>query len=129
MRTFSIEADAVENREYPSKTYAVQNNRIQGYIDGLEAVKQAINKILNTEMYEYPIYSFDYGQELKKLIGKDRLYIQSELRRIVTEALLMDDRITEVLDFEFDFSEDKCVCTFAVHSNQGVLQKRVEVMV
>ena len=53
-----------------SRTYKITGNRIRGYTDGLEALKQAIYKVLNTERYEYPIYSFNYGIDLRSFWEK-----------------------------------------------------------
>nr|WP_313785006.1 DUF2634 domain-containing protein [Paenibacillus larvae] len=39
-------------------------------MDGLEAIRQAVHKILHTERYEHLIYSPDYGSELTGLIGQ-----------------------------------------------------------
>ena len=48
-----------EVEEQPSFTYKMQteDNFVRGYTDGLEAVKQAIYKIIMTERYQYVIYS------------------------------------------------------------------------
>ena len=102
-----------------SRTYKITGNRIQGYTDGLDALKQAIYKVLNTERYEYPIYSFNYGIELESLIGKDKTYMQIELKRRIRECLLRDDRITEVDNFRFESNGDSLQCTFDVHSIFG----------
>ena len=102
-----------------SRTYKITGNRIQGYTDGLEALKQAIYKMLNTERYEYPIYSFSYGIELENLLGKDPVYVQIELKRRIRECLLRDDRITEVGNFKFEVNGDEIKCTFDVHSIYG----------
>ena len=65
----------------PTKTYkmAIFGNKIQGKTDEQEAMIQAIYKILNTERYEYPIYSWNYGIELKDLFGKPKNYCKVEL--------------------------------------------------
>ena len=102
-----------------SRTYKMTGNRIQGYTDGLEALKQAVYKVLNTERYEYPIYSFSYGIELESLLGKDPVYVQIELKRRIRECLLRDDRITEVDNFKFEVNGDEIKCTFDVHSIFG----------
>ena len=102
-----------------SRTYKLYSDKIQGYTDGLEAVKQAIYKVLNTERYEYPIYSFNYGIELENLLGKDPVYVQIELKRRIRECLLRDDRITEVDNFKFEVNGDEIKCTFDVHSIFG----------
>ncbi len=102
-----------------SKTYKISNNTIQGYIDEQDALLQAIYKVLNTEKYEYPIYSFNYGIELENLIGQDKLYVQMELSRRIKECLLEDERITGVEKFSFVFSGDTILCTFDVESIYG----------
>jgi len=117
-RAINVEL-ATEETPQTSRTYKISENRIQGYIDGLEALKQAIYKVLNTERYEYPIYSFNYGIELENLLGKDQVYVQIELKRRIRECLLQDDRITEVDNFRFEVAGDTIKCTFDVHSIFG----------
>lgn len=119
--SIDIELQAPEESIETSRTYKISGNRIQGYTDGLEALKQAIYKVLNTERYEYPIYSFSYGIELENLIGKDRTYVQIELKRRIQECLLQDERITAVDNFRFEGSGDMLKCTFDVHSIYGEL--------
>ena len=79
-----------------SNTYAICGDRITGYIDGLEAIKQAVYLILNTERFEYIIYSWDYGVELYDLFGEPIDFVKSELKRVIKEALEQDDRIIDV---------------------------------
>jgi len=110
---------ATEETPQTSRTYKITGNRIQGYTDGLDALKQAIYKVLNTERYEYPIYSFNYGIELESLLGKDPVYVQIELKRRIRECLLRDDRITEIDNFKFEVNGDEIKCTFDVHSIFG----------
>lgn len=74
---------------------------LSGYVDGIEAVKQTIFLILNTERYECPIYSWDYGVELADLVGKPISYVSSEIQRRIIDALTYDDRIVGVSDFNF----------------------------
>ena len=112
-----------------SRTYKIVGNRIQGYTDELEALKQAIYKVLSTERYEYPIYSFNYGIELESLIGKDPIYVQVELKRRIRECLLKDDRITEVDNFQFEVHGDEIKCTFEVHSIYGDITASREVSI
>lgn len=118
----SIEIEIVpEEVIETSRTYKLSSDKVQGYTDGLEALKQAIYKVLNTERYEYPIYSFNYGIELENLLGKDPVYVQIELKRRIRECLLRDDRITEVDNFKFEVNGDEIKCTFDVHSIYGDL--------
>ena len=53
----------------PSKTFRIHGGRIEGTIDGLDAVRQSIELILTTERFLWPIFSSDYGAELEELIG------------------------------------------------------------
>lgn len=89
--------------KWPSKTYVmdIDGERITGTTtDELTAVKQAIYKILNTERYRYPIYSWNYGVELADLFGKPIAYVLPEIPRRIKEALVADDRIIDATAFE-----------------------------
>jgi hypothetical protein len=102
-----------------SRTYKMTESGIQGFIDGIDALKQAIYKMLNTERYEYPIYSFSYGIELDSLIGQDAAYVKVEIKRRIQECLLRDSRIESVDNFDLTANGDKISCTFDVTSIYG----------
>lgn len=88
----------------PSYTYKlnIESERIGGYVDGLEAYKQAVYKIINTERYEHLIYSWNYGVELKDLIGMPLSYVIPECEERLREAVMQDDRTESVYGFEFE---------------------------
>lgn len=112
----------IEIETQPGLTYKMNldDKYINGMCDDLEAVKQTVYKILNTERYKYNIYSWNYGVELQDLVGLPTSYVCSELQRRITEALLQDDRIEAVTDFEFDTSNRKeVVCAFIVQTIFG----------
>lgn len=122
----------LEIAEEPNKTYKmnIEEKYISGICDGLEAVKQSVYKILNTERYKHIIYSWDYGVELSDLIGEPISYVCSELQRRITEALQQDDRITEVTDFEFNTdTKHEVVCAFVVHTIFGEIPEETVVEV
>ena len=85
----------------PSKTYRIDpvNKRIIGLIDGREAVLQFIQKVFCTDKYAFEIYDWYYGNQLRKLVGMPYNYVVTRLPSIFREALLVDDRITDVRDF------------------------------
>jgi len=119
-----------EIEEQPTKTYKINQagNSVNGYVDKLEAMKQVIYKIINTERYEYVMYSWDYGIELKDLYGEPLTYVCPELERRITEALIFDTRIEEVTDFEFDTSQNGTVCvSFRVNTIFGTINVEKEV--
>lgn len=103
-----------EIEEQPSKNYKMDlnGNSVRGFCDDLEAMKQTVFRILNTERYEYMIYSFDYGIETIDLYGQPVTYVCPELERRITEALSVDSRITSVLGFEHDISKKGVVHTY-----------------
>lgn len=87
--------------EQASRTYRIdfEAGRVVGFVDEVEAVKQAIYMVLNTERFEHLIFSWDYGTERGRVIGKSAPVLHSELKRVITEALTSDARITDVKDF------------------------------
>lgn len=119
--TNNILQSNLEIIEQPSKTYCldIQNNTITGYCDGIDAMKQTIYCILNTERFENLIYSFNYGIELNYLIGENTTYVVPELQRVITEALLQDERIQEVNNFNFEINKNKIIVTFNVITTLG----------
>lgn len=111
-----------EITEQPTHTYKMnlESNLIRGYTDGQEAMKQAIYKILNTERYQYVMYSWNYGIELLDLYGEPVSYVCPELERRITEALTWDDRIQSVDNFEFNMSKKgEILVTFTAHTVFG----------
>lgn len=115
----------------PSLNYKMMfiEQRVKGKTDELEAMKQVIFKILNTERYEYPIYSWDYGIELKDLIGQPMPYVIPELERRIKDALEVDDRIDSVDEFDFDIDRHNVTCRFTVHTIFGDLEEEMGVEV
>lgn len=105
-------------------------SKIRGTVDTIEAMKQVVYKILCTERYVYPIYSWNYGIELVDLFGESVTYACPEITRRIEEALLQDERINSVDQFEFDTSKKhEVVCTFSVHTIFGDFQMEKEVSI
>lgn len=84
-----------------TRTYKMDldTGRVVGMVDGVEAMKQVILKILLTERFAFLIYSWNYGIELNAVVGKSFQVFSSEIKRVISEALLADSRITDVTDF------------------------------
>lgn len=106
----------------------LRNETIIGLIDEVESIKQAIFMILNTERYDYLIYSWDYGVELKDLYGEPVSFACPEIERRISEALMMDERIVDVNSFDFDYSEKGIIhVTFTVDTLYGDIQEETVV--
>lgn len=119
----------IDESTEPSNTFFIdfEKGRISGFIDEREAVKQAIMLILNTERYKFLIYSWNYGVELEELIGTHHDIVEDEVERLISEALLQDDRITAVYDFEFSRNKDTLLVNFKVDSIYGDIGIETEV--
>ncbi|MBS5959209.1 MAG: DUF2634 domain-containing protein [Clostridiales bacterium] len=115
----------------PSKTFKLdmENKRIIDMVDGLEAVKQSVYCILNTERFEWLIYSWNYGSELKDLFGKSSGLVKAKIKKRIREALIQDDRISDVDSFFFDINERKLHVTFTVHTQWGEIEAEKEVSI
>ena len=115
----------------PSRTLKMDHDwkTITGTIDQIQAVEQAVYLILTTERYHWLIFSWNYGVELKDLIGKDPEYCIPEIERRIREALLQDDRITAVENFQFEVNKKKVLTIFTVFSIYGNInvEKVVEI--
>lgn len=101
-----------EAEEQPSLTYRLdlENGRIVGRVDKLEAVNQAIRKAIITPRFKCLIYDNQYGSEVEEaIITKDATtdYIEAVAEGFIKDALRPDTRILSVYDFSFDFSEDR----------------------
>lgn len=119
-----------DSQEQPSKTYYLdrENKRIIGTVsDYLKAVEQAVYLILSTERYDYVMYSWNYGVELKDLFGQIKEYVIPNLINRISEALLQDDRIINVTNFKYRIDRSKYFISFTVVTEYGNIDlKEVE---
>ena len=111
-------------REKPSLTYALDldRGRIIGKADGLKATEQAIRKAIITPRWKCLVYDNQYGSELKnEITAKDasRELIETEIPRMVEDALKPDTRVLRVHSFNFSFEEDKCYISFTAETVYG----------
>ena len=106
----------------PSRTYYLdkEKKRITGTLtDYLKAVEQAVYLILSTERYDYVMYSWNYGIELKDLYGQIKEYVIPNLINRITDALMQDDRIKSVTDFKYRIDKGRYFISFTVVSEYG----------
>lgn len=126
-----MDADLLEGLEeemIPSKTFKIVGNRIQGLTDGLDAIRQTVDKILHTERFVYPIYSDNVGAELERFIGADYDFIEADLERTIEDALTADDRIEGITDFEMNqTASNTLACKFIVDTVEGLYAQETEV--
>lgn len=111
----------------PSRTWIIDRNTMQvGYMDeGLEAVRQSVEIALNVERFQWQIYNTNFGNELEELVGDDADYIQSELPRMVDDALSVDDRVIDTTDYVFSVNGDSMTVSFTVNTVYGQLTEEL----
>ena len=122
--SFSIETPV-------SRTYKLRfdGKPSVGMTDELEAVKQAIYLLLQTDRFLHPIFSWDYGIEREDWQEEDsEEELESLIEDSLTEALLQDDRILEVTDFEFTRHREILSVACTVHTIFGETQEEMEVI-
>lgn len=90
------DADDEEDQDEPTLTFKVDHGRIRYKTDELDAMVRAVDKILKTDRFVYAIYDDQYGNDLNELIGKSFDYAETEVERIIVEALTADERVINV---------------------------------
>lgn len=106
-----------ETTEQPSITYKLdrENKRIVAvYDDYKESIRQAVYLALSIERYDYAMYSWNYGIELSDLFGREKQYVVPMLMSRIKDALLQDDRILNVTNFNFDINKSIYSVSFTV---------------
>lgn len=117
--------------EKPTRTFLIDwsSKQVSGMDEGLPAMRQAVEIILQNERFRWQIYSSDFGSELENLVGEERDYIESELPRRIEDAFSGDSRnpyswkiliFTEKLPGELS-------CSFDVKTVYGTLTEEVSV--
>lgn len=105
----------------PDYSYRLGDETVMGHVDGMEAIRQSVRHILDTERYSYPIYSDMYGVELQQYAGKDFEFIEAGIEETIRDALLQDDRIAEVnVTAVTKTGVDTCKVEFEVGTIYGV---------
>ena len=128
----SLDVSVLSQEQKPSLTWKLDLNskRIKGTIDGIEAIYQAVQKILLSERYAYRIYSWNYGAEIQFFIGKDTDYVLADIERAIKEALLQDDRIQTIENFKANLVDKESISvSFTVVSIAGTFNYEQEITI
>jgi hypothetical protein len=110
----------------PSRTYEFDFDRGEftgSYVDNESAIRQFIRKALVTSRRRHLIYDNGYGSELESIIGLDFTdeMKDSEIPRIIREALIYDERILSVDNIEMAKlpGDDGLYVSFSVVTSDG----------
>mgnify|MGYP002508888460 CR=1 FL=1 len=124
-----IDASIESSTEMPSRTYKLdlQQKRIIGYVDNLEAVAQAVHKLFLTERYAWEIYSQAYGVEFESFLGQSTDFVLAIFESRVRDAVAADDRIRGIKDFKVNKTDiSTIVASCTVITTQGTFEIREE---
>jgi len=119
----------IVTQSQPSKTFKLNTSKskVVGYVDEIEALKQAMLLMLSVERFENLIYTWNYGVQTSDLIGEDYPYVCSELKRRIEEALVQDDRINSVDSFSFAKNKNNFTISFTANTIYGDINASKEV--
>lgn len=94
-----------------------------------EALQIWIYKALKTKRFVWPAYTHTYGSEIEKVIGisNDPEIIDSEIKRHITETLMVNPYLQELSDFTFSHERDTVTVEFAVTTIYGRFTHESEV--
>ncbi len=118
----NTEAETPSNNRYYEYEFDFTNNTLTGKIlEGKAALRMWIYKALLTKRYIYPIYSWDYGQDLDELIGQgyETDYIKSEVERRIQDCLMINEHIKGCSNFDMNLINDKLQISFTVSTTFG----------
>ena len=116
-------------QDQPSLTWMADpvTHRLRGRGDNYEAVRQAVEIIVNVERFRWQIYSPNFGIELDGLIGSEPGFAASELQRRLTDAFLPDNRILGISDFSYTFQDPVLTASVTVNTVFGPVKTGMEV--
>lgn len=95
----------------------------------LDAIAQDVRFALSTERNKYPIMGSNFGVTLTDLVGMDYAYVQANVKKRITDALSIDDRILSVSEFKFSRPNSETIkVTFLVTTVLGDLNMTTEII-
>lgn len=120
----------LEAPEKPSLTYRLdlENGRIVGKVDNIEAVNQAILKAIITPRFKCLIYDNQYGSEIEEAIitkNATKNYMEAAIEGFIKDTLLPDTRILSIYDFKIAWKEDSATIFFKVDTIFGETELQV----
>lgn len=116
-------SDTEELTEYKELAYDYDNNCLKKkagkyyLVTQNEALKIWIYKALKTKRFVYQAYTHKYGTEIDNVIGvsEEKGIIESEIRRYITETVMVNPYIQELSNFSYDWQKTSfCLVTYDI---------------
>lgn len=112
--------------DFDNNEFVLENGRLKK-VEGAEALKIWIYKMLKTQRYRFLIYSWNYGSELEELVGKGYASntVQNEVKRLLEDALSINTNIKGTKDVNITFSGDDLDISFTAITDYGEVRVNV----
>ena len=122
-------SNGVVFQDQPSLTWIADpvTNRLRGRGDNWEAVRQAVEVIVNVERFKWQIYTPNFGTDYDGLLGTEPGYAASETRRRLEDAFLPDNRILGIKDYIYSFKGVDLSISFTARTVFGDVPGSMEV--
>jgi len=116
-------------QDQPSLTWIADpvTHRLRGRGGSYEAVRQAVEVIVNVERFHWQIYTPNFGTDFDNLLGRDAGYAASELQRRLADAFLPDNRILGIANFSYTANAGVLTASVIVNTVFGDVGTTLEV--
>lgn len=118
--------------DFEAKDFIVKDGKLTLAV-GIDGLKVWIEKILKTEKFKFQVYENgsdnQYGATLLGLVnsGLPQIFVQAEIQREITEAMLRNPLITAVSNFSFTRNRRSLVIGFEVSTVYGTIAQEVSI--
>ena len=112
--------------DFESNQPIIENGEFK-IVEENEAIKVWVYLALLTNNKQYPIYSWDYGTEVKELMGKNytKALIEAEAKRLIEECLLINPYILEVEVVNTSFVDSALTCDIKITTIYGDMEVNI----
>lgn len=108
--------------DFKKGDFALRDGRLVE-IEGIKAIQVWIEKVLRTQKFRWVIYEdVNYGCTIEDLIighSYPKSFLESELKREITDAVLKHPQIESLSDWDFVRVDDKLRVIFTVNLYDG----------
>ena len=104
-----------------------ENRRINRTASEYEELAQTIQRALMTDRFYYDIYTWQYGSELKDLIGTKTIkYIEGAVLKNVKDALAFESRVLSVDNVKVEHTDEhNYLINVTISTTLGVVRKEL----
>ncbi|WP_413362217.1 DUF2634 domain-containing protein [Lysinibacillus sp. 3P01SB] len=114
--------------DFKKGDFILENGKLV-QVEGLEALKIWIEKLLRTEKFRFKIYEdVEYCVTIEDLIGGvwPPGFVEAELRREITEAAITNPYIEDLIEWKFERDSSYLHIYFTVLTPEGAFEMGVD---